>query len=342
MARNERGTDSALSPGFPVIHRPRDAEDAGTLDRPIPMGYASAMTKKICHVHMVSDATGETNTTLARACLAQFPGVEPSEHIWTLVRTEGQIQRVLSSIGQNPGVVLFTIANPKHRQMLIAGCRDLEVPCLSILDPLLSIFANYLGEESSGQPGGQHALTQSYFERIAAMEYTLTHDDGQSTHDLDQADVILVGVSRTSKTPTCLYLANRGLKVANVPIVPDVPLPRELFTARRPLIVGLTTDPAHLVQIRRNRLRLIADGSETEYTDMDTVRDEINKARRLFTEQGWPVINVGRRSIEETAATVLQLYQRRKEGPEPSGTIVAKAGAVHGAETDEGTDDVST
>lgn len=271
------------------------------------------MSRKECHVHLVSDATGETNTTLARACLAQFPDVEPTEHIWTLVRTQGQIDRVLSSVAVNPGVVLFTIANPTHRQSLIAGCRDIDVPCLSILDPLLGIFANYLGLESSGQPGGQHALTQTYFERIAAMEYTLTHDDGQSTQDLNAADVVLVGVSRTSKTPTCLYLANRGLKSANIPMVPNVPLPPELFTATSPLIVGLTTDVEHLVQVRRNRLRLIADGSETDYVDTATVRDEVNKARRLFTEQGWPVINVSRRSIEETAATVLQYFQERKE-----------------------------
>lgn len=271
------------------------------------------MSKKECHVHLVSDATGETNTTLARACLAQFPDVEPNEHIWTLVRTQGQIDRVLASVKINPGVVLFTIANPTHRQSLIAGCRDIDVPCLSILDPLLGIFANYLGLESSGQPGGQHALTQTYFERIAAMEYTLTHDDGQSTQDLNTADVVLVGVSRTSKTPTCLYLANRGLKSANIPMVPNVPLPPELFTATSPLIVGLTTDVEHLVQVRRNRLRLIADGSETDYVDTATVRDEVNKARRLFTEQGWPVINVSRRSIEETAATVLQYFQERKE-----------------------------
>ncbi|MEM7652649.1 MAG: pyruvate, water dikinase regulatory protein [Pseudomonadota bacterium] len=271
------------------------------------------MSRKECHVHLVSDATGETNTTLARACLAQFPDVEPNEHIWTLVRTQGQIDRVLSSVAVNPGVVLFTIANPTHRQSLIAGCRDIDVPCLSILDPLLGIFANYLGLESSGQPGGQHALTQTYFERIAAMEYTLTHDDGQSTQDLNAADVVLVGVSRTSKTPTCLYLANRGLKSANIPMVPNVPLPPELFTATSPLIVGLTTDVEHLVQVRRNRLRLIADGSETDYVDTATVRDEVNKARRLFTEQGWPVINVSRRSIEETAATVLQYFQERKE-----------------------------
>ncbi len=263
------------------------------------------------HLHLVSDATGETINSVSRACMVQFEGVEPIEHAWTLIRTRGQIEKVLAAITENPGPVLFTIVNDELRTSLMAGCRDLDVPCIPVLDPVIHALAAHFDVAVSGLPGLQHALDAEYFKRIDAMNYALSHDDGQMGRDLDQADVVLVGVSRTSKTPTCIYLANRGIKAANVPIVPGCPLPDELFGLSRALVVGLTKDPARLVQLRRNRLRMIAErGEETDYTDLQSVREEVALARRLCSKHGWPVIDVTRRSIEETAATIINHYSQ--------------------------------
>lgn len=270
------------------------------------------------HMHLVSDATGETVNSVARACLVQFEGVEPIEHIWTLIRTKGQMEKVLTKIGENPGAVLYTIVNDKLRPVLLHGCRRLGVPCISVLDPVIHGLAAYFNAEISGRPGLQHVLDADYFHRIDAMAYTQAHDDGQLGGDLKLADVILLGVSRTSKTPTCMYLANRGIKAANVPIVPGCPLPDELFNLSHPLVVGLVTDPVRLVQIRRNRLLMISQhDSETEYTDLERVREEVAFARKLFAANDWLVIDITRRSIEETAATILQHYaeHRNEEAP---------------------------
>jgi len=263
------------------------------------------------HMHLVSDATGETINSVARACLVQFAGVEPIEHVWSLIRTKGQMEKVLKGIERDPGPVLFTIVNDELRNILIKGCQRQGVPSIPVLDPVIHALAAYLKVEVSGRPGLQHALDAEYFHRIDAMNYAMSHDDGQAGADLDQADVILVGVSRTSKTPTCIYLANRGIKAANVPVVPGCPLPPELLELSRPLVVGLTKDPARLVQLRRNRLRMISQsGEETDYTDLESVREEVALARKLCSKNGWPVIDVTRRSIEETAATIMNHYAR--------------------------------
>jgi hypothetical protein len=266
------------------------------------------------HMHLVSDATGETVNSVARACLVQFAGVEPIEHVWTLIRTKGQMIKVVAGIEANPGAVLFTIINDELRTVLVEGCRQLNVPCVPVLDPVIHTLAAYFQVEIRGRPGLQHALDAEYYHRIDAMNYVLTHDDGQCGAELNQADVVLVGVSRTSKTPTCIYLANRGIKAANVPIVPGCPLPDELLNLSRPLVVGLTKEPARLVQLRRNRLRMISQGGEeTDYTDLESVREEVAMARRLCGKYEWPVIDVTRRSIEETAATIMNYYTRHTE-----------------------------
>lgn len=264
------------------------------------------------HLHLVSDATGETINSVARACVSQFDQVHPIEHFWNLVRTERQLDMVLEGIRENPGLVMFTLVNEKLRHKLQDTCRELGVPSISVLDPLINALGNYLGLQSQSKPGRQHALTAEYFGRIDAMDFALNHDDGQSAWGLHDADVILVGVSRTSKTPTCIYLANRGIKAANIPYVPGCPLPPELDQLTRPLIVGLTKDPERLVQIRRNRLKLLNQGDDTSYTDPERVREELLEARRLFTRKGWAVIDVSRRSIEETAAEVMMLLARRR------------------------------
>ena len=263
------------------------------------------------HLHLVSDSTGETITSVARACLVQFEGVDVLEHVWNLVRTKRQLQRAITGIGEHPGVVLFTLVDPKLRSGLEAACRQLQVPCISLLDPAIVALSGFFGIKSRAKPGLQHALDAEYFARIDAINFVLAHDDGQLTKDLNEADVILVGISRTSKTPTCIYLANRGIKAANVPFVPGVALPPELMRATRPLIVGLTKDSASLVQIRRNRLRSLNQEEQTDYIDPEKVRQEVAAARRVFAERDWPVIDVTRRSIEEVAAAILQLHERR-------------------------------
>ena len=268
---------------------------------------------KSFHLHLVSDSTGETVGMVARASLVQFDSIEANEHLWSMVRTENQVQEVIIGIGENPGFVLYTIVNEDLRNRLEDGCRKLQVPCIAVLDTVVAELGVHLDAEIHAQPGRQHIMDAEYFRRIEAMHFVLSHDDGQSTRDLNQADVVLLGVSRTSKTPTSIYLANRGIKTANIPIVPGSELPEELFTANIPLIIGLTKDPKRLVEIRRQRLRILDQDEETDYVDLDKVSKEINDARRLFTKHDWPVINVSRKSIEETAATVIQLYNRRRE-----------------------------
>lgn len=272
---------------------------------------------KTFHLHLVSDATGETVHGLARACVSQFEDVEPVEHTWSMVRTRAQVERVIAGIEANPGVVLFTLVDEALRGLLQGACRRLQVPTIPILDPIIGAFASYLGRRSRGQPGRQHALDAEYFNRIDAMTFALVHDDGQGLWNLDAADVVLTGVSRTSKTPTAIYLANRGIKVANVPIVPGVPPPEELFQVTRPLVVGLTKDPESLVEIRRQRLRMIQDHEGGDYVDLESVRQEIAFVRRMCSQHRWPVIDVSRRSIEETAAAIMQLLARRQGTPAP-------------------------
>lgn len=263
------------------------------------------------HLHLVSDSTGETVHSVARACLVQFDDAQAVEHVWSMVRTRSQIDRVIAGVEANPGLVLFTLVNDTLRQLLQEGCRRLQVQAIPVLDPIIGALASYLHRKSRGVPGKQHLLDSEYFARIDAMTFALNHDDGQSSWGLNDADVCLVGVSRTSKTPTCLYLANRGIKAANVPFVPGVPLPPELIGATHPLIVGLTNDPERLIQLRRNRLDLLHHSGASEYTDIEAVRAEVREARRVFVQMHWPVIDVTRRSIEETAAAIMKLLARR-------------------------------
>lgn len=273
------------------------------------------MTMDPIHIHIISDSTGETGILVARASLAQFDGIEVREHIWSMTRSDAQVDDVLKQIAVNRGFVMFTLVDGKLRDALEMGCRKLQVPCVSILDPIIAALGAYLGAEIKAQPGRQHVMDAEYFSRIEAMQFVLAHDDGQSTWNIDQADVLIVGVSRTSKTPTCIYLANRGIKAANIPFVPGCPLPQEILEAKNPLIVGLTKDPKRLVQIRRNRLLMLDQDQETDYVDLESVSKEVNEALRLFNSRKWPVIDVTRRSIEETAATIMQMHQRRKEMP---------------------------
>ncbi len=259
------------------------------------------------HVHLVSDSTGETLNAMARAVCARFDDVLPIEHIYSLVRSDRQLERVLQEIGGAPGVVIHTIVDRNLRARLEQGCREVEMTCVAALDPLIAALGRYLGASLSNRVGAQHALDNDYFNRMDALNYAIGHDDGQGTDDLESADVVLVGVSRTSKTPTCIYLAHRGVRAANVPLVPGSEPPANLTQLKRPVVIGLTVSPDRLIQIRRNRLLNLREDRESSYIEIESVREEIVKARRMFERQGWPVIDVTRRSVEETAAQVINV-----------------------------------
>jgi len=268
------------------------------------------------HLHLVSDATGETVTSIARACMVQFEGVHAIQHNWWLVRTQGQVERVITGIEEHPGIVLFTLVDAGVRGVLEEACRRLKIPHISLLDPVMATLASFLQVEMKATPGMQYQLDAEYFARIDAMQFTLAHDDGALMEDVESADIVLIGVSRTSKTPTSMYLANRGLKTANYPLVPGVPLPPQLAAATRPLVVGLTKDPKSLTDIRRARLRYLNQEEESAYAQYEQVREEVQNARRLFSRHGWPVVDVTRRSIEEASAAIVQLYNKHMGQPE--------------------------
>jgi regulator of PEP synthase PpsR (kinase-PPPase family) len=264
------------------------------------------------HVHLVSDATGETLNAIARAALAQFEGVRVNEHFYALVRSARQLARAIEHIREEPGLVFFTLVNPELRKELASACAAINVPIYDVLEAPIGAMRQFLGAAETHRPGGQHDLDQRYNERIEALNFTIAHDDGQMLDHLDDAEVVLVGASRTSKTPTCVYLAIRGVRAANVPLVPGVPVPRELLNASKPLIVGLWASPDRLTQVRRNRLTTLGEVRDTSYVDLDAVRSEVTATRKLFETREWPVIDVSRRSVEETAASVMNLLAEKR------------------------------
>ena len=268
------------------------------------------------HLHLVSDATGETLITVARAAAAQYVGVAPVEHLYPMVRSKKQLDHALSEIAESPGLVLYTLLEEDLIQALESKCRDLALPCMSVLGPVLRLFQSYLGAETIHRAGAQHVLNAEYFQRIDALNYTMFHDDGQHVEGLQDADVVLVGVSRTSKTPTSIYLANRGIKTGNVPLVPGVPLAPAVEKLTRPLVVGLYASPERIVQIRENRLlSLRVHRDDDRYIDKAAVAEEVAFSRRLCATHNWPSIDVTRRSIEETAAAVMKLLSERRRQP---------------------------
>lgn len=270
------------------------------------------MSRTYFHLHLVSDATGETLIAISRAAAAQYQGITSIEHVYPLVRSRAQLEKIIADIESEPGIVLFTLVDKELAQRLGEACRACGSPCLSVLSPILDLFQSYIGTASTPRAGAQHMLNADYFKRIDALNFTMMHDDGQQPENLENADVVLLGVSRTSKTPTSIYLANRGIKTANIPLVPEVPLPPNVLALRQPLIVGLFATPERIVQIRQNRLLALNADYETPYVDRMSVSEEIAQSRRLFERHGWPTIDVSRRSIEETAAEIINLHKAHR------------------------------
>ena len=271
------------------------------------------MGRHYFHLHLISDSTGETLIATSRAVAAHYQDVSSIEHVYPLVRSRAQLDRAIAEIEAAPGIVLFTMVDQDLSQRLEEACREFGSPCLSVLQPILALFGSYLGATSTPKPGAQHVLDAEYFKRIDALNYTMMHDDGQMLEGYEDADVLLLGVSRTSKTPTSIYLANRGVRTANIPLVPGVPLPAGVEGLRNPLVVGLLASPERIVQIRQNRLlSLNAADRETPYVDRISVAEELAQSRRLFARNGWPTIDVTRRSIEETAAAIIDLHKAHR------------------------------
>jgi regulator of PEP synthase PpsR (kinase-PPPase family) len=276
-------------------------------------------TASYFHLHLVSDSTGETLTTVARAVAAQYTNVTAVEHVYPLVRSQKQLDRVLAEIEDEPGIVLFTLLERDLVTRLEGKCQEINIPSLSIIGPVLQLFQAYLGAESTPRVGAQHMLNSDYFKRMDALNYTMLHDDGQHVDDLENADVVLVGVSRTSKTPTSIYLANRGVRTANIPLVPGIPIPPQLETLKKPLVVGLFATPERIIQVRQNRLLGLRGNIEDDsYVNRNAVADEIALSRRLCARYNWALIDVTRRSIEETAAAIMKLYADRQRAWVPS------------------------
>ncbi len=265
------------------------------------------------HLHLISDATGETLTTMAKAAAVQYSQVRPIEHVHPLVRTPKQLERVLKEVEQSPGIVLYTIVKRELIETIERRCRELKVPSLHVLQPIMQVFESYLGAPQTPVVAGQHMVDADYFRRIDALNFAMAHDDGQLPQDLNTADIILLGISRTSKTPTSIYLAQRGYKTANLPLVPGIEPPEALTKPHRAFVVGLVASPERIAEIRRNRVHMLADRNLEEYVDRAQIANELTYSRRLCAKYGWPVIDVTRRSIEETAATIIRMLHDREE-----------------------------
>jgi len=268
------------------------------------------------HLHLISDATGETLTTMAKAAAVQYSQVRPIEHVHPLVRTARQLKRVLQEIEQTPGIVLYTITNRELSEELERRCSELKIPCLAVLQPIMQVLESYLGAPRTPTVAGQHVLDADYFRRIDALNFTMAHDDGHLPEDLNDADIIVLGISRTSKTPTSIYLAQRGYKTANLPLVPSLPLPERLTKPHKAFVVCLVASPDRIAEVRRHRAMMLADRNLGDYVDRDRIAAEIAYSRKICAQNRWPVIDVTRRSVEESAATILKLLHDRDAGME--------------------------
>ena len=290
--------------------------DAELVRHPLPWFMPAIVHMTRLHLHLLSDSTGETLEMIAKAALAQFDHAEVIRHFWPMVRSQHHLDRIVGELATSPGLVLHTVVNDEIRQRLEDRCRVLGLPHVPVLDAVTVALEDRLGQEAHGRPGRQHAMDEAYFDRVDAIQFTIAHDDGVGADEWEEADIVLAGVSRSSKTPTSIYLANRGYKVANIPLVVESPPPPGLFELRRPLVVGLTTAPKRLIEIRRNRLLALNQATDTAYVDEERVASELAFARRIFADHGWPVIDVTRRSIEETAAAIMRILGEREEQQE--------------------------
>lgn len=266
---------------------------------------------KVVVLHLVSHASGELVELLARNAVAHIEDVEVERNTWKFVRSLGQLPEILAAIAAKPGFVFHSIAGVDVREAFEAGCRQLRLPCAFVLEPFVTMLSDYFDRPVRYHATAHHTIDEDYYRRVEAMKYAIAHDDGIGADNLNDADVIILGVSRATKTPTCMYLASRGVKAANVPLVPGQPLPPSVIEARGPLVVGLTVNAQRLTTVRSQRLQMLgADASD--YSDIELINAELRDARRLVTRHGWKMIDVTNRSVEQTASLILdRLNQHR-------------------------------
>lgn len=267
--------------------------------------------KKTVHIYLVSDSTGETVLSVARSSLAHFDGLRVEEHLWSLVRTKGQIDRLAKALEKDHGIVMFTMVNEELKEYLSEVCSKLYVLAIPVLAEVVMSLSSYLEVQVTDQPGRQHTMNEEYFKRMNAINYSLSHDDGQIDCDLNDADIVLIGPSRTSKSPTSVYLAYRGYKTANIPYVLGQKLPESLKKLENSLVVGLTINLERLIEIRKNRLVNINDISNHSYVDHDSVYQELAEVKKIYKQNHWPIIDVTRKSVEEVAANIITIYNQR-------------------------------
>lgn len=264
-------------------------------------------------LHLVSPASGEVVEAMARALVALLADVTPVRHFWQMVRKGRDVEAVLAGVQEKDGLVLHTLIDARHRRMLEDGCRRLGAPCLFVYEPFLGAIIGHFGVALRENASPRVVLDDAFRRRVEAMRYTLAHDDGIGQQDLDEADVVLLGASRVTKTPTCMYLAHRGIKAANVSLVAGMPLPDAVIDAKQPLKVGLTVAPKFLAETRRKRFDLQREKVGTAYSDIDAVAEEVREIRRMIVRRGWPVIDVTSRSIDQAATMIMDLLQRHRE-----------------------------
>ena len=265
------------------------------------------------NVYLVSDSTGETLDRIFLSLKSQFANFEYEKKEFAFVRTEHQIDKIIKETSSlKNSLILYTIVETKLAKYIANQSQLQNIPCFGILGNLILNFSKLLNQKAIHKPSAQHVLDDDYYKRIEAIQFTMTHDDGKKIDDLNNADVILLGVSRTSKTPTSIYLANRGYKTINIPLVLDQKIPKDLISNRKACIIGLTADPERLADIRRNRVAIMKDNKIKDYTDMEYIKKEVNDSKILFKKNNWPIIDVTRRSVEETAASILKIIDIKK------------------------------
>ena len=267
--------------------------------------------RNLYQIYLISDSTGETLDRIFLALKAQFPNFEYETNNFSFTRTESQTLSILKQAREDKNsIILYTIVNSKLAKYLTEKAYERNIPCFGVLGDLILNFSKVLNQKASHQPSGQHILNEEYYDRIEAIQFTMNHDDGNQTDDIEKSDIILLGVSRTSKTPTSIYLANRGFKTSNIPLVNKDSIPSKVMKKNfMPCVVGLVTEAERLYDLRKNRLTSLKEDQNSEYVNIDKIRDELDSARKIFKENNWPIIDVTRKSVEETAASVIKIYE---------------------------------
>ena len=266
--------------------------------------------KNTHQIYLISDSTGETLDRIFMALKAQFNNFSYELNQFSFTRTENQIYTILKEAKKKESpIILYTVVNSSLAKFLAQEANKMQIPCFGVLGDLILNFSKILNQKATHEPSGQHVLDEEYYKRIEAIQFTMNHDDGNQTENILESDIILIGVSRTSKTPTSIYLANKGLKTSNIPLVNDMNIPLDIINSKKLCVVGLVTEAERLFDIRRNRLNSLKENEASDYTDIEKIRDEVERSKKIFKKNKWPTIDVTRKSVEETAASIIKIFE---------------------------------